>query len=215
MWIDAYLYTTNFLIMSFVTKTKILKTLDHTTYFVNGKKHRLDGPAVDSPLVKEWWVNGKLHRVDGPARLMCGGSMCFYVDGRLHREDGPAIILTNGCQEWWLNGLRHRVDGPAYIYGVNQEWWLNGRLHRLDGPAVTNQDKTEWYEYGLLHRLDGPAVTYKYTQRNDWFINGIRYDNEQEHKQAILSLRADVSGMLYDSKKVCRDVANYISCFVI
>jgi hypothetical protein len=138
-----------FSIMSSVTRTKILKTLDQTTYLVDGKKHRLDGPAVESPLVKEWWVNGKLHR-----------------------EDGPAIILTNGCQEWWVNGYRHRVDGPAYIYGVNQEWWLNGRLQRVDGPAVMNKDKTEWNEDDMLHRLDGSAVTCKLTQRYDWFING-------------------------------------------
>lgn len=201
--------------MTSISKTKILKNLDQTTYFLDGKKHRADGPAVESSLVKEWWVDGKLHREDGPARLMNGGSMCFYVDGKLHREDGPAIILTNGCEEWWLHGIRHRVDGPAYIYGVNQEWWSHGNLHRVDGPAVVNKDKNEWYEDGKLHRLNGPAVMFKHTVNHQWFINGIRYQNEQEHKQAILSLRADMSNMLYDSKKVCRDIANYISCFVI
>ena len=37
-------------------------------WFLNGKRHREDGPAVEgSDRAKEWWVNGKLHRENGPA----------------------------------------------------------------------------------------------------------------------------------------------------
>ena len=200
--------------MSSVVKTKIFKQLDETIHMLNGKKHREDGPAVYSPLVKEWWVNGQLHRVDGPARMMSGGSMMFYEHGKLHRKEGPAVILSNGCQEWWVNGIRHRKDGPAYIYGVCQEWWENGRLHRVDGPALTNRDRQEWYENGNLHSLDGPAVVYNFINRRDWYIDGRRYENEEEHKQAILDLRLEISNTLYNGRKVCRDVAKYISCFV-
>jgi len=63
--------------------------------------------------------------------------------------------------------------------------------------------------------LNGPAVMFKHTVNHQWFINGTRYQNEREHEQAILNIRGDMSDILYDSKKVCRDVANYISCFVI
>ena len=200
--------------MSSVQHSKILKNLDQTTHLLNGKKHREDGPAVYSPLVQEWWINGELHRMDGPARLINNGSMMFYEHGRLHRENGPAIILSNGCQEWWVNGIRHRADGPAYIFGVGQEWWKNGCLHRVDGPALTNNNKQEWYENGRLHRLDGPAVVYKFTGRQDWFINGNRYVDEEDHRQGILELRAEITDLLYDGRKVCKDLAKYVSTFI-
>ena len=31
-------------------------------YYVNGKRHRLDGPAVEYPHgTKHWWINGKIY----------------------------------------------------------------------------------------------------------------------------------------------------------
>jgi hypothetical protein len=37
-------------------------------WFLNGKKHREDGPAVERANgAKEWWLNGKRHREGGPA----------------------------------------------------------------------------------------------------------------------------------------------------
>jgi hypothetical protein len=29
-----------------------------TIYFLNGKKHREDGPAIDFQNIKEWYING-------------------------------------------------------------------------------------------------------------------------------------------------------------
>jgi len=194
--------------------TRILKNLDETVYTLNGKKHREDGPALFSALRKEWWVNGERHREDGPAILLNGGSEQYYQKGRLHREDGPAINLTNGCLEWWVNGIRHRDDGPAYIYGHTNEWWVDGRLHRTDGPAVNSSECSKWYYKGLLHRLDGPAVCSYYTGKKVWYINGNKYDTEEEFNQAKKNMRKEISDVLYDTKKICRDVTNYISLFV-
>jgi hypothetical protein len=48
----------------------------------NGKLHRQDGSAVESPDgTREWWLNG-----------------------HLHRQDGPAVELPDGTREWYLNG---------------------------------------------------------------------------------------------------------------
>ena len=75
---------------------------------------------------KVWWLNGKYHRVDGPARVWPNGTKEWWLNGKYHRVDGPAYEFANGKKEWWLNGERHRVDGPAWegADGTKQ-WWLN------------------------------------------------------------------------------------------
>jgi hypothetical protein len=40
---------------------------------------------------QRWFLNGKLHREDGPAVEWTNGSKSWYLNGNLHREDGPAI----------------------------------------------------------------------------------------------------------------------------
>ena len=117
-----------FSIMSSIAKTKILKNLDQTTYFVNGKKHRLDGPAVESPLVKEWWVNGKRHREDGPA-VYYYDKLEWWLNGKRHCTNGPAVEDINGDKEWWVDGKPHREDGPAIEYNDGyKEWWIEGKF---------------------------------------------------------------------------------------
>jgi len=74
-----------------------------------------------------WYLNGKLHREDGPAVEGADGHKAWYLNGERHREDGPAIEGANGDKTWYLNGERHREDGPA-IEDANgyKTWWING-----------------------------------------------------------------------------------------
>ena len=64
-------------------------SVDRTTdavvcYDASGRRHRLDGPAVErADGTREWWANGQRHRLDGPANL-----------------------LADGSREWWLHGVR-------------------------------------------------------------------------------------------------------------
>ena len=192
----------------------VIHQLDNTYYMLNGKKHRKDGPAVISPYQEEWWVDGERHREDGPAIISLNGSLSYYVKGKLHREDGPAVVLSNGLQEWWLNGRKHRVDGPAYIFGNMSEWWVNGELHRVDGPAILTPTTTAWYEKGRLHRLDGPAMMYHLSNVSVWYIEGVRYNTEEEFLNAKKKLKDGITDLLYHDMKMCKDVAKYISCFV-
>jgi hypothetical protein len=77
------------------------------SWWLNGKLHREDGPAIDrSNGTKSWWLNGKLHREDGPAVEYASGSKCWYLNGELHREDGPAVEYASGYKAWYLNGKR-------------------------------------------------------------------------------------------------------------
>ena len=75
---------------------------------------------------KEWYLNGQRHREDGPAVEWTDGTKYWYLNGQLHREDGPAFEDSNGYKSWFLNGQRHREDGPAIEYsGGYKEWYLN------------------------------------------------------------------------------------------
>ena len=75
---------------------------------------------------KQWFLNGKLHREDGPALECANGDKVWWLNDKLHREDGPAIECANGDKEWFLNGELHREDGPAVeCANGTKEWWLN------------------------------------------------------------------------------------------
>jgi hypothetical protein len=86
---------------------KVYDNLRRTEWFINGKRHREDGPAVEwNNGNKEWFLNGKRHREDGPAVEFADGSKYWYLNGKRHREDGPAIEYINGDKSWYLNGKR-------------------------------------------------------------------------------------------------------------
>jgi hypothetical protein len=62
---------------------------------------------------KFWYLNGKRHREDGPAIELANGSKFWYLDDIRHREDGPAVEYADGTKRWYLNGELHREDGPV------------------------------------------------------------------------------------------------------
>ena len=60
----------------------ICRNKNETVYYLNGKVHREDGPAIEyNDGYKYWWINGKRHR-----------------------DGGPAVEYPNGYKEWWLDG---------------------------------------------------------------------------------------------------------------
>ena len=78
----------------------------HKFWWLNGKLHREDGPAIEYGSHKEWWLNNERHREDGPAIEWANGDKYWYSKGNLHREDGPAYEGADGTKEWWLSGKR-------------------------------------------------------------------------------------------------------------
>ena len=51
---------------------------------------------------REWFIDGKLHRKDGPAVECASGFKGWYIDGKLHRRDGPAVEYADGLKFWYL-----------------------------------------------------------------------------------------------------------------
>lgn len=161
----------------------------------DGKKHCLTGPAV----IREngntqYWVNGRLHRDDGPAvEDHIKKYYAWHKHGSFHRIGGPAIMYKNGSEEWFVSGDRHRLGGPAIIHMDNntvtkEEWYKNGKMHRIGGPAYSDiKGKMEWYKDGKLHRLDGPARIYDNFKpnpnsnegRKEWWIDGKQYEYDE------------------------------------
>jgi hypothetical protein len=70
---------------------------DDRYWFLNGKRHREDGPAVirGYGAAKEWWLNGLLHRIDG-----------------------PAIERPERTSEWWWNGKHFLVDSQEILDNI-------------------------------------------------------------------------------------------------
>lgn len=104
---------------------------------------------------KEWFLNGKRHREDGPAIEWADGSKKWYINGIRHREDGPALELANGAKHWYLDGKLHREDGPAIEWANGSKYWF------LGGKPMTeaeHQKKTNPTCDGREIEIDG--VTY-------------------------------------------------------
>ena len=52
---------------------------------------------------KHWYLNGKRHREDGPAVEYANGDKSWYLNGKYHREDGPAIEYGDGYKAYYIN----------------------------------------------------------------------------------------------------------------
>jgi hypothetical protein len=65
-----------------------------------------------------YFLNGKYHRVNGPAEERLNGDKLWYRMDRLHREDGPAAaFIKSGRKEYWLNN-------KFYSNIENDEEWI-------------------------------------------------------------------------------------------
>ena len=105
---------------------------------------------------KHWYLNGKLHREDGPAVEYTDGGKFWVRDGKYHREDGPAIEFANGDKYWYRDGELHREDGPAIEYADGDRlWYLNG----IQLTEVEFNNRVKKNCEGKLVEVDG--VKYK------------------------------------------------------
>lgn len=178
----------------------------------NRELHRLDGPArivhQYGDLVSElWYLNGKKHREDGPAVIYYYSNKKirteeWWYHGTPHRSDGPAVIKYSPFEElqaerWAVKGLQHREEGPSTISYFEdgkikfEEWCISGELHRLDGPAVIqyNQDGSiqnkKWY---LKNRIYSKEKFWQITPLSSEKIRELLNSDQLDYdEKAILS----------------------------
>lgn len=94
---------------------------------------------------KEWRLNGKLHRLDGPAVVQSDGSEFWFHNGSLHRLDGPAVVQSDGTTAWKRHGKFHRLDGPAIEWANgSMTWIINGKYYSEDAfnKEIWNRNPT-------------------------------------------------------------------------
>jgi hypothetical protein len=75
-----------------------------------GECHRTDGSDIEhTDGSKVWWINGLKHREDGPA-VEGGGYKAWYINGKRHRTDGPAVEYSDGDNFWYLNDIEYSEE---------------------------------------------------------------------------------------------------------
>lgn len=73
--------------MSEEIKNGQYKYPNRVEFYLNGEKHREEGPAVEwKDGGKEWWFEGKRHNEDGPAIEMNNGAKYWYIFGKQYTE---------------------------------------------------------------------------------------------------------------------------------
>ena len=103
---------------------------------------------------KRWYLNGNRHRVDGPAVEYADGDKYWYLNGQRHRVDGPAAEYATGTKYWYLNYQLHRVDGPAIEYADgSKEWYLNDQCLTEDEYNEQMNPVKEYSVAGILRRF--------------------------------------------------------------
>jgi len=106
-----------------------------STYWLQNKMpSRRGGPAVEcADGRKEYWLNGKRHNLNGPAKSTVERDD-YYVDGQLHREDGPAVEYHSEklahYNEYWLRGTY--LTKEKFDLAIAAEY-RDGKVIELDG----------------------------------------------------------------------------------
>ena len=80
---------------------------------------------------KFWCLDGKLHRIDGPAIEYADGSKEWCLDGKLHRVDGPAVEFANGSKYWYLDGKE--LTQAQWKQAVTSKPSCVGKIVEVDG----------------------------------------------------------------------------------
>jgi len=61
-----------------------------------------------------YYLNGKFHREDGPAIEWADGDKSWYRHGELHREDGPAIEYGKIARKRYILNERYFLNDVEY-----------------------------------------------------------------------------------------------------
>lgn len=194
-------------------KSECILEVGNKYWYLNGKLHRKDGPAIERvDGDKYWYINGKLHRDDGPAIEYADGTKHWYIDGKMQRIDGPAMEHTCGTKYWYINDKLHRENGPAAEYADGTKtWWLNGeRMTEAEHARVikaSSEVKTKSINLPRITESQLNSVAFVYRHKTE----GIRvvdmteakeYDQNKKWKHlATLNTLMWIQGLLLSNAK--------------
>jgi len=81
---------------------------------------------------KHWFLNGERHREDGPAIEYADGTKVWYLNGEKHREDGPAVEWADGDKHWFING---KQLSETEFNQRNKSSSCDGKIVEIDGKS--------------------------------------------------------------------------------
>lgn len=218
------------------------RTKKNERWEIDGKLHRVDGPAVleydedGQKIREEWFQNNLLHRLNKPARILYDSkglvtSEHWYEHGIpptgtiIQKLYNPYGGITSQCTKTFLLGGSTRtswflikVDGTAV-------------LHSTTGPAVLEYDEDGlllreiWYRNGLKHRsnsnpTDGPTEIEYFPngiiKTKIWYKDGL-FDTSHVCLFNYLSFYDDIlkikSGWTYDLEGNIQDGQSHVSYY--
>jgi hypothetical protein len=121
-------------------------------WYLNGKRHRTDGPAVQEWMVEdgcrflayeEWYLNDQLHRTDGPAYR--GQELVYLEDGRSH----PEVYV----EDWYLKDEMIHPRVLRQPVRTIERWWKAHQARRLKAIEDTLWDSGMVVFPGLMGML--------------------------------------------------------------
>lgn len=132
-----------------------------------------NGLYVDDDGTRNWYLNGKLHRTDGPAVEYVQRKKRTLLLGLCWGKNVPDDEYANGEKHWYLNGKRHRVNGPAIEYeNGSKVWYSCDLLHREDGPAIEDASGAQrWYIHGKYKGSDFYVYVTEYNTKTSKSIH--------------------------------------------
>jgi hypothetical protein len=87
--------------------------------------------TVDDNGDKSWYLDGKLHRTDGPAIEYADGSKSWFLNDKCHRIDGPAVEWADGSKSWYLDGKQ--LTEAQWLEAVQPKPSCAGKVVEIDG----------------------------------------------------------------------------------
>ena len=94
---------------------------------------------VDTDGTKHWYLNGKKHREDGPAIEWADGDKWWCLNDKLHREDGPAAVWADGTEYWYLNGKE--LTEQEHKKATTSKPTCSGKEVIIDGVTYVLKEK--------------------------------------------------------------------------
>ena len=181
--------------------TGISIILDMEHWFLNGQKHRVNGPAVSWPNHKEYWLlNTMLDQQEHKGRCETG----IYIVNPTTRfaalvdvpKDFTGIAEVYNTKYWMLNGVKHKLNGPAVKIGAYEEYWVNGcqfkksdfdRIYGINGVRPEQEIIKPEVEKELKTQADNKGCEMTFTEEQKRIAQRI-YDPENQALQTYCHL---------------------------
>jgi uncharacterized protein YlzI (FlbEa/FlbD family) len=131
---------------------------------------------------KEWYQDGKRHRLDGPAVEWSSEFESYYINGKCFLTQKSWQEEVDKINKKSLNKIK-LIHSDGKIEEVDNDCKFNV-LNCFTGVVECSNGSKYWYQNGKLHRLDGPAVEWSNGDKS-YYINGKYYECQESWQEEV------------------------------